>query len=144
MKKRHFFLNCTTSSALVAAVFTISTNVGHAQKGEEKWSGDLIEEIVVVAAPIMHRQVERSDASGRSTETITLKRHVSYADLDLGKYEDINELKKRVEINAKEVCEEIDELFPLPRWNRADMRNCVKEAIASANDGLAAAIETAQ
>lgn len=144
MKKRHFFLNCITSSALVAAAFTITTNVGHAQKGEEKWSGDLIEEIVVVAAPIMHRQVERSGASGRTIETITLRRHVSYADLDLVNYVDINELKKRIETNAKEVCEEINELFPLPRWNRADMRNCVKEAIASANDGLAAAIKAAQ
>lgn len=143
MKKHHYFLYSAILTALITAGLAVKSRPAHAQAADDPPSR-VMEEIVVVASPYVRRRVETTDSTGRTTETLTLKRHISYADLDLSKYADVSELRKRIEVNAKEACEELDELYPIPRWDKTDMQDCINRAISSANDGLEAAIANAE
>jgi len=141
MKKNRFFVYCATFTALVATGFVINTDSANAQQASE-----VIEEIVQVEAPIERQQVGPADASGMRTETIGLKRQVSFADLDLSKHADVTELEKRIETIAKESCEKLEEMYPLPRppSKSADIRRCTEKAIKSTEEELQAAIAAAQ
>jgi len=143
-KKYHFILYCTALSVLVTTGFVTKNNSAIAQQQIEERSRNVIEEIVVIESPVLHRQVERADMTGRVIETITLKRHVSHVDLDLSKYADVIELKSRIEINSKEVCEVLDELVRIPQWGSANIANCIQKAIGSADDALREAIAAAE
>ena len=101
------------------------------------------EEVVVTAKPLA-RVTVKSDAAGRTIETLTLERHVGYADLDLSKYADVTELRKRIEINAQEACNQLDDLRPIPRWSASEKQDCIDRAIDSANEGLQAAISATE
>ncbi|NIM21450.1 MAG: UrcA family protein, partial [Candidatus Latescibacteria bacterium] len=92
---------CATLTALIAAGIVIDTIPANAQQASEEQTKEVIDEIIEVEAPIE-----------RSTETIALKRQVSFADLDLSKHSDVIELEKRVEIVAKEACEKLEEMYP--------------------------------
>jgi UrcA family protein len=143
MKRRPYFLSGTALAALVATAFTLETDPVRAQQAEEEQGGRAIEEIVVTAKPIAYRKVERTEATGGITETLTLERHISYADLDLSKHSDVTRLKNRIEISAKEACDELDKIYPIPRWGPSDRRACIKRAIESANNDLEAALSAA-
>jgi len=144
MKRRPYFLSGTALAALVATAFTLETDPVRAQQAEEEQGGRAMEEIVVTAKPIAFRKVEGTDATGGTTEMLMLERRISYADLDLSKYRDVTELKKRIEVNAKQACDELNKLYPLPRWDHADRRACIKRAIESANNDLEAALSAAE
>ena len=111
------------------------------QKAEE--AVEEVEEIIV-EAPIMRRVVGRT-APGAKIEVIELRRRVSYADLDLTKYADVNELKARIETAAQDSCEKLDEMYPLMKpAGRQEIRRCTSEAIERSEEELQAAIEKAQ
>ena len=56
----------------------------------------------------------------------------------------MTELKKRIDINAKEACHELDDLYPIPRMSSSEMLVCIRRAIDSAKEGLEAAVAAAR
>ena len=134
MKRNPYFLSGTSLAALLTAMFTFVAGSVFAQQTEE----------VVVTAKPLARLTVKSGAAGRTTETLTLERHVGYADLDLSKYADVTELRKRIEINAKEACDELGGMRPLSRWTASEKQGCIDSAIDSANEGLQAAISATE
>lgn len=137
MKGNPHFLYSTSIAALLAIIGTFGANPVLAQQA----GSNTLREVVVKAKPVTY---ERTDAMGRVTETVTLERHVSYADLDLRKHADVVELNNRIKTNAKEACKEVDKMHPIDRWTNAEMQHCIKRAIESANAGLKEAIAAAQ
>jgi len=121
----------------------IQSELANAQETGADSSSKVIEEIVAVEAPI---QRERTGPLGRTIETIGLTRQVSYADLDLSKRADVTELKKRIEATAKESCEKLEEMYPLPREpsRSSNIRSCVEEAVDSSTEAIEAAIAAAE
>lgn len=131
--KNTFRTHCTMFFALVTTGLFIGPAV--AQQASEEM------EEIIVRAPIGIHELGRSSAAGSKTRIIELKRRVSFADLDLSKHADINELDTRIEAAAKESCEKLSDMFPLNWEGPAERRRCAKNAIASAEKqkGLAIA-----
>jgi len=125
--------------------FSLDTVPVRAQQGGGDQGGRLLEEVVVTAKPISQRKIVGTDVTGRTTESVTLQRHVSFEDLDLSRPADVDKLRKRIEVNAEEVCKELDEVYPLLRWDSNDTRqDCIRRAVDSAKEGLEEAISAAR
>ncbi|MDE2463602.1 MAG: UrcA family protein [Alphaproteobacteria bacterium] len=91
--------------ALFGLLMITGLSVAHAQPAET----------VTVTVPRSVQQTiiaGRSPSTGAPIEETTIARTVSYSDLDLAKTADANELKARVEAAAKDVCMELDKLYP--------------------------------
>jgi UrcA family protein len=99
-----------------------------AQDDDEEKDGARIEEIRV-EAPVINRKVTARGPNGYTTEVIQLQRQVMYADLDLTKESDVEELEKRIEMSAREACEALKVLFPKGQKNAGDVYRCTKHAI---------------
>ena len=132
-----------TLTILVTAGIMIKPIPVQAEQASADRDGGVMEEVIVTASPYVRRRIVSTDSSGVLTETLSLKRYVSYSDLDLSKYNHVTELKSRIEVNAKEACEQLADLYPTETQGGADMQGCVKLAIESANEGLVAAIAAA-
>lgn len=131
----------TAAAVLAAAVaLTAGAAPAHAQ-GDE---ADVIEEIVVVRAPIERRTVETSGPGRPETEIIELSRQVSFADLDLTRHQDVMQLRQRIEKTAQRACERLNEMFPVTREGVQGTARCVKRAVADAEKQLQAALEAAE
>jgi len=133
-----------TLSALLPAAAVLATGAAvtpaHAQ-GEE---ADVIEEIVVVRAPIERRTVEPAAPGRPKTEVIELSRQVSFADLDLSRHKDVEQLRGRIQETAERTCERLNQMFPVTREGVQGTARCVKRAVAHAEKQLEAAIEAAE
>ena len=143
MKANGFFIYLASFSALAACGLLVQADIAIAQQANDEQTNEVIEEIVEVESPI---ERERSGPTGMTIEIIGLTRQVSFADLDLTKHADVTVLEKRVEKMAQESCEKLEEMYPLPRnpSRSADIRRCVKKAIASTADEVHAAVAAAQ
>ncbi len=144
MKRTRFFQYCATFTALVLAGFVINADPAIAQQVNDDQTREVIEEIVKLEALIERRQVGHRSALGTWTEIIELRRQVSFADLDLSKVADVTELERRIEDTAKESCEQLAEMYPIPRSNSIDIRLCTKKAIESTSDELETVIAAAE
>jgi len=140
MNRSRFFTCCTRFTALAVTGLIANAGAVMAQQASDDQTGQAIEEIVKVEAQLQHRFDGPPSATGSRTEIFELKRQVSFADLDLRKAADVAALKKRIEVTAKESCEELARINPMPAWNSADIQRCARKAVASANDGLEAAL----
>ena len=136
MNKNRFFIYCTTFTAFVVAGFFAGVDPAFAQEANEDQTREVIEEVVKIEAQIERRFVGPTNALGARTEIFELKRQVSFAGLDLSQDADVIELKSRIEDTAKELCEELAEMRPIPPWDKTDFRHCITGAIESANDDL--------
>lgn len=136
MNKTCLFKYCATFTTFFLAGIFISVNPTLAQEANDDQTREVIEEVVKIEALVERRLVGRPNALGARTEILELKRQVSFADLDLSKHADVIELKSRIEDTAKEACEELAEMYPIPLWDKADFRRCITGAIESANDDL--------
>ena len=106
-----------------------------AQAEDESQAGTVIDE-VVVRAPMSRETVTRR-ALGSGKEIIEIRRSVSFADLDLSNPEDVLELEQRIEMLARQSCEELEEMFPLEQDDDAgNVRRCTREAIKGTEDEL--------
>ena len=114
-----------------------------AQQAAGEPAGQLMDKVIVTASPYVSRRIVSTDSNGMLTETMTLQRYVSYADLDLSKYAHVTELKKRIEVNAKVACQELADQYHAATQAENDMQKCIKLTIENANDGLVAAIVAA-
>lgn len=145
MKTHQYFIPGTALAVLFATPFLFNAGPVRAQTAGNGESDTMLREIVVTARPQVLRTVTKTDAAGRVMETLTLERHVSYTDLDLSRPGDVLELKQRIKVNAKEACEEIENMYPLLNWDSEDTtQGCINRAVDSANKSLDAAIAAAQ
>ena len=101
-----------------------------------------IEEVVVIEAST-DAQSGKRPATGYKTGSAVLKRHVSYADLDLSNPADMVVLEQRIEIAAQEACEALEESFPLGQKSMADVRRCINRAIDGTKEAFETAVATA-
>lgn len=133
-----------TLSALLPAAVVLATGAvvtpAHAQ-GDET---EVIEEIVVVRAPIERRTVEPAGPGQPKTEVIELSRQVSFADLDLTRHKDVEQLRGRIQETAERACEQLNQMFPVTREGVQGTARCVKRAVADAEKQLEAAIEATE
>lgn len=114
-------------TALVGAGLVVANSAAIAQP---------IEEVIVTAPRTVHQTIGRSSITGAPIELISIARQVSYADLDLSKTSDANELEKRVDDTARDLCQELDKMYPLEPKDR----NCVSKASDDARKQVDAAI----
>lgn len=132
-----------TLSALLPAAAFLATGAGVTPAYAQDSGADVIEEIVVVRAPIERRTVETSGPGRPETEIIELSRQVSFADLDLTRHMDVEQLRGRIRETAERACERLNEMFPVTREGVQGTARCVKRAVADAEKQLEAAIEAA-
>lgn len=134
-----------TESAVLTAAMALTVAAGvtpaHAQEGDE---ADVIEEIVVVRAPIERRTVEAAGPGKPETEIIELSRQVSFGDLDLSRYQDVETLRERITETAERACERLNNMFPVTREGVRGTARCVKRAVADAEKQLQEAIAAAE
>jgi UrcA family protein len=98
------------------------------------------EELIIRAPDVVRRPLPRQPGPGaqspglRNPEIISLTRAVSYADLDLGRPADVQELQRRIGTTARDICAELQRRFP--RQNPEfvySATDCVKKAT---DDGM--------
>ena len=118
---------------LVGAALTIAATTTSAAE-------TVIREIVVVEAPIKVSHQRRADDPVMRTETVELSREVSFSDLDLTKHADVQTLRDRVRETARQSCETLKDLFPMPPTGPSEVDKCVERALQDAEDGIEAAI----
>ena len=116
-----------TRSALVATAFLIAGGPVVAQAVQE----------VIVEAPrtVSTHADQTSPPGGAQVEVTTIKMHVSYADLDLGKSSDVVVLQARIKAAANDECKQLDKLYPL-----TPDEHCVEEAVVTATAQVEAAL----
>lgn len=131
-----------TAVSLLAMGLLLLAQPVLSQEDEEEHSTAAIEE-VRVEAPVVTRKVTARGPSGYTTEVIQLRRHVSYADLDLTNEKDVEEFEKRIEMTAKEACKALKELFPKGQKDAGDVYRCTKYAIANSEKELESLVATA-
>ena len=121
--------------ALAATGLVIKTDLAIAQQTAE----EIMEEIVVEAPAVVRRTV--TIGIGRDRYEVTeLRRPVSYADLDLTLVSDVTELEGRINAAAREVCEELADMFP--RITSPEP-SCIRNAVDSATEEMQEAIAAA-
>lgn len=135
--KSTFLVFCATFLALAFTGLAYDSDPAAAQQAAE-----VVEEIVVIEAPIERRRVGRS-AIGAPIEIIELRRRVSFADLDLSKHADVTELETRIDNTAKESCEQLSDMFRTDLPSKEDVRRCTDQAVDGTKEQLQAAIAAA-
>jgi UrcA family protein len=130
-------LSSKSAAVLILAMAGLVTNIdlAMAQGASEEQISEESPEVIVVAP--------KEDTIGFRTVTDKLSRPVNYADLDLTKHADVIELENRIETTAKEVCKELNQMQPIPKWVVPDFRHCEKNAIRSTEKQVDAAIAAA-
>ena len=113
-----------------------------AQQADYERAGQDVDEVVVIEAAI-DEQLGKRPPTGYKTDTVLLKRQVSYADLDLDEPADVQELEHRIEMAAQEACETLEKSFPLGQKSMADVRRCVKRAIDGTKESFDAVVASA-
>ncbi len=136
MKRTRFFAHSIPFAALVLAAFVMVPGSAFTQEANEDKAVAAIEEVVKVESLVTSRIVMHPNKFGDRTKAFELRKAVSFADLDLQKESDIDELDRRIEDTAKESCKALSEVRRLPLWGKEDRRRCVREAIKSTDDEL--------
>jgi UrcA family protein len=101
---------------------------------------DDLAQVTVTASRPSTKTVGQSPR-GASIEEITLQRHVSYADLDLGTQRGARMLEARVKDAARASCKELELRDPI---TAPDSKQCVGRAVESAMSQVRAAVAAAQ
>ncbi len=144
MKRTRFFIHSIPFTALVLTAFVMVPGSAFTQEANEDEAVAAIEEVVKVESLVTSRLARHPSEFGVWTKVFELKKAVSFADLDLQKESDIDELDKRIEDAAKESCKALSETRRLPLWGDAAHRRCVREAIKSTDDELKTAFAAMQ
>jgi UrcA family protein len=141
---------CANRFFVFSAAFTFLLGFGlfarvdavMAQQADYARAGQDVEEVVVIEASI-DEQLGKRPPTGYKTDPIQIKRHVSYADLDLDEPADVQELEQRIEMAAQEACETLERSFPLGQKSMADVRRCVIRAIEGTKETFDAVVARA-
>jgi UrcA family protein len=113
--KRNIIASDMIRLAVAAAATAMITTLAFAAEQTEGVTVEAVRQAKVVGRT----------PSGVPIEELTLKRTVSYADLDLKTQAGAAELEKRVKDTAKAACDELDALYPL---TKSEGPVCVKRA----------------
>ena len=119
--------------ALAVTALVFKTDPAIAQQAAE----EVIEEIVVEAPAVVTRRVRIGREQYEIWES---RRSVSYADLDLKLQKDVAELEARIDAAAREVCEELADMFPQLRRPEP---GCIRDAVNSTKEEMQEAIAAA-
>lgn len=130
------------AAVLPVTAIMLPTNTVHAQQADEQEAGDVVQE-VVVEAPVLQRKVTARGPNGYTTEVVQLKRHVSYADLDLSKESDVRVFHERIEMTAREACEALGATFRKGQKDAGDVYRCTKQAIENIEEEFDSLVATA-
>jgi UrcA family protein len=91
------------------------------------------ESITVQAPRMIHRETVGRSVTGAPIEEVSLTRRVYVGDLDLRRVADNNELDRRIDLTAREACDQLNRLYPADMYPAAaNDRDCVKSAIHDA------------
>lgn len=134
MLRNRFFVHCVPFATLALGAAFLTPDSVCAQQTSEDQAQDVIEEIVKIEAAKERYLVGRPNEIGARIEVIELRETVNLADLDLRKAADVEEFESRIENTARRLCEELDDLHPIPVWDEADRLRCVREAVERANN----------
>ena len=106
---------------------------------------DQLAEVTVSAQRMVNTTVVSHSATGIPTELISISFRVNYADLDLTKGDGVQTLKSRIEVAAREGCEQLDRLYPLtPREAPKCIKKALDDSSAQLRNAIAAADEKAK
>ncbi len=97
-------------------------------------------QVTIEATRPVTKVVGRSSSTGAPIEETTITRKVSYADLDLASVAGANELQKRVNDTAKELCKQLDDMYPLTAPTSTD---CARKSSSQAMEQVHMAIAAA-
>jgi UrcA family protein len=137
-----FRSTCTALGALVSSL-AIANYPAFAQQVSA--APEVTEEVQVVGPGVVQREVVGRTTIGAPIEVISLARSLSYADLNLTRQSDADELRQRIGDIARKSCRQLDIMYlyamyqPIP----AD-QSCVKEATRKAMDMASLAIAEAK
>ena len=99
------------------------------------WAAAESEQITVDGPYTVRQEVTKRALSGDIGEmNFSVSQNVGYSDLDLTKQADVEKLRERVKMAAKETCKELDRRFPVSIYIPVTGRSCARDA---ARDGLA-------
>ena len=104
-------------------------------------SSQPLEEVTVTAPREVHQTYisGRSPTTGAPIEVTTISRLVSYADLDRAKPSGATALRSRIDDTAKDLCQELDKLYPLEPKDRSCVKKAADAAMEQADKAIAAA-----
>ena len=132
--KRTFrsFVFASTCAAL--GVLPINNQPVFAQ--QLRATSEVAEEVNVVAPGIVQRKIVGRTVIGAPIGIISLSRPVSYADLDLTRQSDDNELAQRIAATAKAACKQLDDMYPESSLYQPipSDQHCVQTATTDAMD----------
>ncbi len=117
-----------TNLVLAAAIFAGGvTGVGYQAFAQRDDS------ITVEAPRMIHRETVGRSATGAPIEEVSLSRIVYVGDLDLRRVADVKELDRRINVTAKEACEQLNRLYPVENYPVTSTdRDCFKAAVHDA------------
>ena len=134
--QRSVRIACANFAAISLAAIGI-----HAYSAFGQQPGEGMDEIVVEGT-VERPRVSRGGLQA-PVEQIELKRQVNFADLDLSDDADVAELRSRIEIIAKESCQQLSKMFPRPSGT-AEIASCTDRAVKSAEEQVQAAVVAAK
>ena len=105
------FQKCLVLVVLVLASAGLTALPASAQRSTARWSPQ-IESITVKAGAMKNWRAAMSASHLGKAFAVSASMPVPYADLDLIKAEDADELGRRVQIAAHLVCQELDSKYP--------------------------------
>lgn len=115
-------------SSLLGAAFAVAGSAAQAQP---------IETITVTAPRIVQQTITTGRTyTGTPVETTTISRNVNFGDLNLTKHADVEKLKMRVKDTAKDLCKELDKLYPLQPKDETCVRKSEDRAMVQVNNAI--------
>jgi UrcA family protein len=99
------------------------------------WAAPESEQITVDGPYTVRQEQTKGSIGGEMGEQhLSVSQNVSYADLDLTKYADVETLRQRVRAAAKDSCRELGRRFPVSMYIPLTTDTCARDA---ARTGLA-------
>lgn len=127
-------LGLAAASVLVAAGLLVANSSAIAQPADGS-----APQITVTGSRVVKQTIGRSATTGAAIEVVKIGREVSYGDLNLSTHAGVTKLEDRVKATAKDLCEELNKLYPLEPKDP----ECVAKATDAAMNQVKAAADAA-
>ena len=97
------------------------------------WAAPESEQITVDGPYTVRQEMTQRSMGGEMGEQhLSVSQNVSYADLDLTKYADVETLRQRVRTAAKDSCRELGRRFPVSMYIPLTTDTCARDAARNA------------
>ena len=128
MPRKQQFVLIATSGLLSVGLF-VATGPTIAQPTIAQPATAQPPEVVTVTAPrVVHQTVGRSNI-GAPIEVTSISREVKFADSDLSTESGTAAIKERIGDIARDMCEELDKMYPLEQRDTSCARNATNDAM---------------